>query len=302
MKILISQGCRSDIPLSDPIIKRLKADPFFEVIILKLNPESFGDSYFKVKTICLHEKPDLFLAIGDRVEMAAGACAAFHTNIPIAHYGAGITNYPISTWDDINRHCITLWSDIVMCEDKHSAYITMHLWYIVNKIVSLRYDNIYIVGHSHLDDIEVDESLVPKISQGCYDIPKPYDLVLYNPTTMYKEEFGEIIEDLEYDSTIWIGSNPDPSGSTYNPKDYFKNYYENLPRSEFLGLLKSCKRFISNSSCVYYEAPLFLKPEQIIIIGDRNKNRSTKFDGKPGASDKIVEILKEYWSKKNVQK
>ena len=90
---------------------------------------------------------------------------------------------------------------------------------------------------------------------------------------------------------IVIGPNPDPQ--IFNNKMIRCNTYNNLPRPQFLGLLKNCKRFISNSSATIYEAPHFLKPEQIVHIGDRNKNRD-KGPFEIGASDKIVKILKEY--------
>jgi UDP-N-acetylglucosamine 2-epimerase len=70
-------------------------------------------------------------------------------------------------------------------------------------------------------------------------------------------------------------------------------YYPNLPRPQFLGLLKNCHRFVTNSSCAIYEAPHFLKPEQIVQIGNRNLNRP-RGPFEPGASDRIVAILKDY--------
>lgn len=280
-KIFVPQGCRSDKPLSDPVIKRLKACEEFEVIVPELIPTSFGDSYDRIKALALYFKPDVLFATGDRIEMTAAACAAFHTSIPIIHYGAGIVNTPIATWDDINRHCISLWSEVQLCEDNFSLGKSNQL---INAIGGK--PNGRVVGHTHCDDLEVDESLVPEYE---------YDLVLYNPTTMYEEDIEFILlEGLNKNTdTIWIGSNPDPSHNIHIPINY-----ENLPRPQFLGLLKNCKRYISNSSNTYYEAPYFLKPEQIINIGDRNCARSTKFEGKPGASDKIVSIIKEWWRDK----
>jgi len=269
MKLLIPQEGRSDKPLSDPIIKRLQANGF-EVIIANVHKNSYGDSYFKVKTLCEHFRPDIFLAIGDRIEMTAATSAAFHTTPRplIVHYGAGITNYPLSTFDDYNRHCISIWSDILLCEDEKAREFSKTYFKHLQK------EDIHIVGHTHLDDLEIHEDLVPK---------EPYDLVLYNPTTMYPETPYFIKER----RLIVIGPNSDP----WLMEQFLHPDYDNVPRGQFLGLLKNCTRFITNSSCAYYEAPLWLKPEQIIILGDRNKNRSTVFNGVQGASDKIVDIL-----------
>ena len=51
-------------------------------------------------------------------------------------------------------------------------------------------------------------------------------------------------------------------------------YMENMERSKFLGLLKNCNFFFTNSSAAYYEAPYFLEEKQIVHIGQRNKERS----------------------------
>ena len=41
----------------------------------------------------------------------------------------------------------------------------------------------------------------------------------------------------------------------------------------------SCDRFITNSSCSFYEAPLFLEDDQIVRVGNRNRGREVvKYD------------------------
>jgi len=299
MKVLIPVGCRSDEGLSAPIIRRMREDPFFEVIVLDLGlfVSHFNSAYYNSEMVIKEIKPDLLIATGDRVEMTAAACAAFHNGIPIAHLYAGVTNN-ITTLDDINRHCITLWSELAFCEDYTSASNVWHLWKNIKKFTYEQIDkictkvfmswgvnleneeleqfNIYNIGITHLDDLEVDESLVPD---------EPYDLVLINPTT----SINEIPSYITDKKTIVIGSNPD---IPFNKGFRDKADYDNLPRPQFLGLLKNCSRFITNSSSAYYEAPYFLKPEQIVLIGERNKNRSTFTNLEVGASDKIVKIVK----------
>jgi UDP-N-acetylglucosamine 2-epimerase len=152
--------------------------------------------------------------------------------------------------------------------------------------------NIYIVGSTHLEGLEIDESLVPN---------EEYDLVLINPTTLQKDNYWEYeVKRMQ----VIIGSNPDiPFDKEWFSHDKKRtNFvkYDNLPRPQFLGLLKNCKRFITNSSTAVYEAPYFLKKEQIIQVGDRNKNR-TQFEYEKQdklASEKIVETLKNWWREK----
>lgn len=307
-KVLVPRGCRSDFGLSKPIIMKLIDDAFFSVETYTLSrPGNFPNSYYEIESLvfgdCYSSLPDLVFITGDRIEMAAAACAAFHNHIPICHYFAGVLVDPLTTLDDLNRHCITLWSDIQLVES-HECY--RNVFRLLNSIG--KQINCYIVGITHLENLEIDESLVPK---------EEYDLVLYNPTTLYKEDIVNIARKRFYKNTIWIGPNPDPSffdvkkvsetrsfwltPKGFKPNPILFKYYENLPRPQFLGFLKNCKRFITNSSSAIYEAPYFLKKEQIVIVGDRNKNRTQFIPGKFDrlASEKIIEVLKNWWRDKN---
>jgi GDP/UDP-N,N'-diacetylbacillosamine 2-epimerase (hydrolysing) len=294
MKILVPIGCRSDEGLSAPIIKRMELAGF-EIETIELKPQNFLWSYEWVNRRLAMNKYDLIFITGDRVEMCAAAAAAFHNKIPIAHYYAGVINDPVTTFDDIDRHCITLWSDIQFVENYRALEVVWDLKYASGSRINRCYD----VGISHLDDLEIDESLVP--SRNNYKtittldegdgviidgkIPVPYDLVLMNHESKYPK--GWFWDKERYE--IQIEGNPDGKPEKLIGCDVL---FENLPRAQFLGLLKNCTRFITNSSCAIYEAPYFLKPEQIIMIGDRNKNRP-KDQFKTGASDRIVKILQE---------
>lgn len=269
--LLVPQGCRSDKGLSDPVIKRLREH--FEVMIPVLIPQNFGASYEYMEQAIRFKTPDLILITGDRVEMCAAAAAAFHNKVPIAHFYAGIINDQGCTFDDVDRHCITLWSDIQFCESEETAFTA---WKLMTQ-AGLK-PNPYVVGISHLDDLEVDE---------CLKNPLPYDLVLINNAPL-----KELLPDLPLipgRPVIQIGGNPDGD----SPRIAGATCYDNIPRAQFMGLLKNCERFITNSSAAIYEAPLFLKPKQIVMVGNRNKNR-TPCPRDIGASDRIVEILRRW--------
>lgn len=285
-RIVVPVGCRSDEGLSAPIIKRLR-EAGFDVYNCKLEPQNFITSYQIMDYVCKaekhignhnHEKPDLVLIVGDRVEMCAAAAAAFHNNVKIAHVYAGVINNPVTTYDDIDRHCITLWSDIQFVESEGVAGAVWDLLYAVG----LK-PNIHNVGITHLEDLENDESQCPVV---------PYDLVLLNENPQSDSDIEEIITKHYSLNMVLIAGNPDGQSWT-KLIPCMMHTYPTLPRAQFLGLLKNCQRFISNSSCCIYEAPYFLKPEQIIMIGDRNKTRP-KVDCKPGGSDRIVSILTDY--------
>jgi len=288
-RILVPIGCRSDEGLSAPVIRRLREHLIVDLI--NLSPQNFGQSYDWIdRRISLHENMepyDLIFITGDRVEMCAAAAAAFHNKIKIAHFYAGIVNDPITTYDDVDRHCITLWSDIQFCESveaKEKATDILRIAGLNHKM------NAHIVGISHLDDLEVDESVLPHRPHEIYD------LLLINHEINGKEKYSGLQSLKEYNFvwknivnyTVQIGGNPDgPIGQLGDV------YEQNIPRPQFLGLLKNCQRFLTNSSTAVYEAPHFLRPEQILMIGDRNKNRP-RGPFKTGASDRIVEILRVY--------
>jgi hypothetical protein len=305
--IVVVQGCRSDEGLSLPIIRRLKEQDWCDVYNCKLEPMDYIASYQKVDYLCKAEKhignhnarkPDLVFITGDRVEMAAAAQAAFLNNVPICHYYAGVINTPQTTYDDYLRHQITLVSDIQFVESEDALGVVWDL----KHSVGLK-SNAHVVGISHLDDMEVDISKIPyqrvhekvedeerrKTGFYDYDVLIPYDLVLVNHEPLMDKQPVPYCKG-EGKLVIQIGGNPDGDFYKLIPNDI---YYDNLPRAQFLGLLKNCSRFITNSSAAIYEAPHFLKPEQIIQIGDRNRNRPP-VACVPGASDKIVSILKTY--------
>jgi hypothetical protein len=303
-KILFGRGCRSTFGLSDPILRRLDEADWCDLTTIQLDAGYFRESYEIVDDFInsVDENGnklefDLFLAMADRIEMCAAACAAFHNNVRIAHIYAGILNSPLSTLDDVNRHCITLWSDIAFCEDVISLITIGALWSTIGKYKgdiedpdSFEKNNIYEVGITHLDDLELDESLVPD---------EAYDLILINSETTTnndKKNVSDALSAIE-NRPFWIGPNPDKKISY--PLIETGYHKSNLPRPQFLGLMKNCERYITNSSSAYYEAPQWLKPEQIILIGERNRNRSTPKKLEIGASQKIVDILKKWWKDKN---
>jgi UDP-N-acetylglucosamine 2-epimerase len=298
-RICVPVGCRSDEGLSAPVIKRLREH--FEVDVIQLHPQKFLESYATTEVYFqINGNPDLILITGDRVEMCAAAAAAFHSKVKIAHFYAGVINDPITTFDDIDRHCITLWSDIQFCESKDAegtiyfdAWNNGGLFGAINKS-----PNSHVVGISHLDDLEIDESRVPRYWN---DANKKwwYDLILYNTPpciskTQVKDEITEILKATGGSDNykVLLSNNPDGNESQILSSKMDLTL-ENLPRPQFLGLLKNCQRFITNSSAAIYEAPHFLKPEQIVMVGDRNKNRP-RGPFESGASDKIVAILREW--------
>lgn len=233
-----------------------------------------------------YDNADYIMAVGDRTETFDFVLKRYKENKKIIHLWAG----EISCWsthDDVYRHAMTLMSCLQLCTNPTAKLRVESLCNSVDKK-----SNAHVIGNIMLDDLSTDESIVPKY---------PYILILYNPITMstkneVENEISEISNKINLykdkysiKNYIWI----EPNNDKYS--DLIKNFitHNNLPRKQFLGLLKNCKFFFTNSSCQYYEAPFFLNKPQIISIGKRNTERESKYSNMSidGAADKAMKIL-----------
>ncbi len=130
-------------------------------------------------------------------------------------------------------------------------------------------------------------------------------MVIYHPPTRkpgaLRGELEQIIGLLEEDRhIIWIGPNGDPGSDEiiYTAKRaaelYGLTYYDNVPREQYLALMKHAERIIGNSSSIFKEAPTLREgTEGLIHIGLRNKGREYLVARK-GGSDRIVQHIKDY--------
>jgi len=223
---------------------------------------------------------DYIICPGDRTEMMDYALDKFRSGKKIIHLWAGEISQ--GCHDEVYRHSISLMSCVWLCTNEKACETVMNLLESSKKYEA--YKDMHVVGNIMLDNMEIDESEVPDYK---------YDLVLYNPPTALSDT--ELYNDMNSictisgnTDTIWI----EPNGDHLSELVWFNT--DSMPRPKFLGLLKNCRRFITNSSCAYYEAPFVgLKPDQIIMVGERNKERSSKYSDMtiPNASDNIIKIL-----------
>jgi len=220
------------------------------------------------------------LAVGDRSETFDFVLSWYRKNKPIIHLWAGeVASW--STHDDVYRHAMTLMSEIQFCTNKEAMNVVTDLCWNVSKE-----PNAHVIGNLMLDDLEIDKE---------FKLPETeYNLVLYNPPSrMSDAEINEEIESIHkiVDGTeyIWIEPNGDKGSELL--QGHFT--HSNFQRGEFLALLKNCRRFITNSSCQYYEAPFLINKSQIVSIGKRNSDRNSKDSemGEKGAVNKIIDIL-----------
>lgn len=282
--VIISTGSRSEEYVK-PLIKRLEAHPDFELIKFEHKGEELNFISIYTDIMKLFENIDFIIIPSDRFEHLPVAIAAFQNNIPIVQlYGGDVSGQ--GTFDDLNRYVYSIYASVIFCSTDDAAKRVQ----LLNTILDKDNQHVYVVGMTHFDDVEIDESEV---------LDKPYDIVLYNPLTRGKDRFNKMIEDLNMivnlidKRTIWIEPNEDAHREVIInfAKSVTKVEYQNrMNRTKFFGFLKNCARLITNSSMAAYEGSKFLSDDQIVHIGDRNMIRE-RVPYSVGGSDDIIKIL-----------
>ena len=258
-KIAILTASRSEAGLLDPIIRSAVRHEGLDTSLIKLNPHATASEFIiDLLGKYLDEGPfDLVLIPTDRVEMALAAMATYYHGFPIVHYlgGSSFTG----TWDDLNRRVISSYAYYIFCEDTNAAMRLKNTgeedWRIV------------VTGTTHFDGLVIDESECPK---------GVYDLVLVNPNPIDRgDTIKSVVQALEAitetGNFVWIEPNEDLGREMIRVAGIDMLSF---PRPKFLGLLKNCRKFITNSSAGKYEAPFFEK--EVIWVGNRNRERAVQ--------------------------
>lgn len=279
-KVCVVTANRAERGLLQPVIRRIAEHPDLKLMLLEIPPGlNFGQIFNYVTETMKKAGIDIALVPCDRKEILAATIAIFYQNIPIAHFHAG--DIDSAQHDAVTRHVISMYSTILFCNSELSA----------KRLIKMgeEPERVYVVGSTAFDDLELDDSLVPNIL---------YDLVLMHPVNQFpkksKEEIKQVFKMLDK-FTVVLYPNYD-LGREYIVEEIEKHrgdpniqiIEKNLPRPQFLSLIKNCERFISNSSSTVYEAPFFGR--KVINPSIRNIERES-IEIVPGASDKIVKIL-----------
>jgi len=263
-------------------INEIKKDGFkihrVEAIYRKDIKESMtnfiGECTLKLTKAIKQIRPDIILLLGDRAEMLVGAIVGVYLTIPVVHiHGGEVT----STVDELARQAITKLSHIHFPATKKSA----------QRIIKIGEDSwrVHTVGAPGLDSILKEKLISPKEIAKKYklNLSKPILLVLQHPvTTEVKDaswqirEIMEAIRESGY-QTIVVYPNADPGGrAIIKVIEKYRKYpfiqiYKNIPREDYLGLMKVVKVIMGNSSGGIIESPSIHLPA--INIGKRQMRR-----------------------------
>jgi UDP-hydrolysing UDP-N-acetyl-D-glucosamine 2-epimerase len=236
---------------------------------------SLGQGIIGFSKIFKKIKPDINLVLGDRDEALASSLAAYHMNIVNAHiHGGDKTRAGI---DEYNRHAITKISNIHFAVTQKSK----------NRILRMGEEpnNVFFTGSPSVDDIKNNRITSKKQLETKIGIKFTGDeiILLQHPVTTQSENSRKEIEKIMKAifelkrNTICISPNSDAGNNSifqclhkYSKYNFIK-VYDNMPRSDYLGLLKNCGVLVGNSSSGMIEGSYF--PINVINIGIRQENR-----------------------------
>lgn len=238
--------------------------------------KSLGKGIMQFSKIFNKLQPDINLILGDRDEALASALAASHMNIINAHiHGGDKTKAGI---DEYNRHAITKLSNLHFAATKKSQ----------KRIIKMGENPKYVfyTGSPGIDDI-VKGNFTKKTDLEFFlnmHFQGDEIILLQHPvTTQTQKTKIEILNTLKaiakmQKTTIVIAPNSDAGNkiifssiNKFAAKYPFIKIYQNLSRSNYLGLLQNCGVLVGNSSSGMIEASYFKIP--VINIGIRQDER-----------------------------
>jgi len=318
-RVVFLTGTRADFGKMKPLMKRLDADPGFDVHVfvtgmhmlskygytcaevelagfkrlykfVNQNADDAMDHILSKTIVGLSDylreiSPDLVVIHGDRVEALAGAAVGALNNRLTAHVEGGEVS---GTIDEVIRHAVTKMS---------------HVHFVANELARQRLvqlgepeGKIHVIGSPDIDVMNSPELPTLEAVRAHYEIAFPeYGILMFHPVTTEFADMprqarevvdGVIDSGLNY---VVVYPNNDPGSAAI--LDAYRRLLDN-PRFRvfpsmrfeyFLTLLRHAKVVVGNSSAGIREAPHYGVPT--VNLGTRQQNRATG----PGIVDERIE-------------
>lgn len=238
--------------------------------------KNLGHYVIKMADVLKKSRPDMLLVEGDRGEVLAGAIAASHFGIPVAHVSGGdVTEGGMI--DDSIRHAITKISHIHFPGTQTSARRILRMLEEPGRVHMVGTPDILTSSDfSSKDRIDLSRKLGINPAQDTI-------VVLQHPVTneadkalsQIKETMQAVVSFKKQTVVIYPNSDAGSRSIIKVIKNYsrfpFVKIYKNLPYNDFMCLLSMASVFVGNSSAGIIRAPGFDLP--FINVGSRQKGR-----------------------------
>jgi UDP-N-acetylglucosamine 2-epimerase (non-hydrolysing)/GDP/UDP-N,N'-diacetylbacillosamine 2-epimerase (hydrolysing) len=219
-------------------------------------------------------RPDILIVLGDRGEMLAGAIAAVHLNIPVAHVHGGEVS---GTVDELVRHAISKLSHVHFAATEDAAERLRRL--------GERPENIHVVGAPGLDylsrfDPIPDDELQAEVG---VDPSSPFVIFTQHPVTtemaLSAAQMETSLHALETARVQVVATYPNADAGGRAMIEVLERWrdrpwlhlFPTLGQRRFASLLKKAAAVVGNSSSGIIEAPFFGVP--VVNIGSRQAGR-----------------------------
>jgi len=235
--------------------------------------KSLGSLMMELPSVLRRVKPDVLVLAGDRGEQLVGAIAGLHLGIAVAHIQAGELTGNV---DGIVRHAITKLAHVHFTANEEFAQR-------VERMGEHKF-RIYTTGAPLTDELIRRRVTNEEELRKRYNLKSNEKIILavQHPVTEEESVAGEHIEEtisalLETDMTvIFIYPNADAGSEKIRSKlNQTKNkkfkFFRNMPRDDYLGMMKIASVIVGNSSSGIMEAPTFGTP--CVNIGRRQNMR-----------------------------
>lgn len=221
--------------------------------------------------------PDILLVLGDREESMTTALIGAYMNIPVAHISGG--DRVIGNVDDQVRHAVTKLAHVHFATNQESA----------DRILRLGEQpfRIFNVGNPGLDRlIRIPEVNIKELSERIGFTIKndePFIILIQHViSTEIDQAYEQMKTTLEAVSEMGVKvvlsyPNSDAGGQQMIKaiQEYeslpFLYAAKNIPRIEFVNLMRKASCLLGNSSAGILEAPLLKLP--VVNVGNRQKGR-----------------------------
>ncbi|WP_167772584.1 UDP-N-acetylglucosamine 2-epimerase [Ramlibacter henchirensis] len=238
---------------------------------------AIGDTVQGLTRALAVHRPDLLLLLGDRGEMLAGAIAALHLGIPIAHLHGGERS---GTVDEPVRHAITKLSHLHLVASEESRDRVIRMGELP--------EHVHVVGAPGLDEIvgrkpSAREALLHRLGLPA---GARYALVLFHPVVQEAGDAGaqtrallQAVRDEVLSQglhAVWLAPNAD-AGSGAIVQEMQRATGDRLhclthvPRADYLDALEGAELLAGNSSSGIIEAASFGTP--VVNVGTRQRLR-----------------------------